>query len=51
MPQDSAVSVLLQVFHEVPSVAVSLLVLGIIVAAALWLSGRAVEDREYVLEQ
>jgi hypothetical protein len=51
MPQDSAVSVLLQIFHEVPSVAVSLLALGGIVVVALWLAGRAVEQREYVLEQ
>jgi ABC-type transport system involved in multi-copper enzyme maturation permease subunit len=51
MPQDSAVSVLLQIFHEVPSVAVSLVALGGIVAVALWLSGRAVEQREYILEQ
>ena len=32
MPQDSAVSMLMQVFHEVPSVWVSLLCLGVIVA-------------------
>ena len=51
MPQDSAVSVLLQVFHEVPSVAVSLLTLGTIIILALWQAGRAVEQREYVLEQ
>jgi ABC-2 type transport system permease protein len=51
MPQDSAVSMLLQVFHEVPSVAASLAVLLAIIVTALWLSGRAVEDREYVLEQ
>jgi len=51
LPQDSAVSVLMQVFHEVPSVATSLLCLGLIVIAALWLAGRAVEVREYVLEQ
>src|SRR3954465_741027 len=51
MPQDSAVSMLLQVFHEVPSVWVSLLSLATIVGAALWLAGRAVEEREYVLEQ
>ena len=51
MPQDSAVSLLLQVFHEVPSVATSLLVLGVIIVVGLWLSGRAVEQREYVLEQ
>jgi ABC-2 type transport system permease protein len=51
MPQDSSVSMLLQIFHEVPSVAVSLLTLGLIVGVALWSAGRAVERREYVLEQ
>ena len=51
MPQDSAVSVLMQVFREVPSVAASLVCLAAIVAGTLWLSGRAVENREYVLEQ
>jgi ABC-type transport system involved in multi-copper enzyme maturation permease subunit len=51
MPQDSAVSVLMQVFHEVPSVAVSLLCLSAMIGVTLWLAGRAVEQREYVLEQ
>jgi ABC-2 type transport system permease protein len=51
MPQDSAVSVLLQVFHEVPSVSTSLLCLAAIVGLTLWLAGRVVEQREYVLEQ
>ncbi len=51
MPQDSAISVLMQVFQEVPSVGVSLMCLAGIAAAALWLAGRAVESREYVLEQ
>jgi ABC-2 type transport system permease protein len=51
MPQDSAVSMLLQIFHEVPSVTVSLMALGGIVAVALWQAGRAVEQREYILEQ
>ena len=51
MPQDSAVSVLLQVFHEVPSVTTSLLCLAAIITLTLWLAGRAVEQREYVLEQ
>jgi len=51
MPQDSAVSMLLQIFHEVPSVTVSLVALGGIVAVALWQAGRAVEQREYILEQ
>ena len=51
MPQDSAMSVLMQVFREVPSLSVSLLSLAVIVAVTLWQAGRAVEQREYVLEQ
>jgi hypothetical protein len=51
MPQDSAVSMLLQVFHEVPSVFTSLLALAVVVVVTLWAAGRAVEQREYVLEQ
>jgi hypothetical protein len=51
MPQDSAVSILMQVFHEVPSVLGSLVPLALIVVGSLWLAGRAVEQREYVLEQ
>src|SRR5262245_26787812 len=51
MPSDSAASVLLQLFRDVPSVSASLLGLGVIVAVSLWGAGRAVENREYVLEQ
>jgi len=51
MPQDSAVSMLMQVFHEVPSAFVSLVSLAMIVGIALWAAGRAVEGREYVLDQ
>ena len=51
MPQDSAVSVLLQVFREVPDVLTSLASLGLITVAALWVAGRSVEQREYVLDQ
>ena len=51
MPQDSAVSVLMQVFREVPSLTVSLLALAVIIGATVWLAGRAVEHKEYVLEQ
>jgi hypothetical protein len=51
MPQDSAVSMLMQVFREVPTVAASLISLAAIVWLALWAAGRAVESREYVLEQ
>ncbi len=51
MPQDSALNVIMQVFREVPSVPVSLAALAVITAVTLWLAGRAVEKREYVLEQ
>ena len=51
MPQDSAVSMLMQVFREVPGVLTSLASLGIIVGITLWFAARAVEQREYVLDQ
>jgi ABC-type transport system involved in multi-copper enzyme maturation permease subunit len=51
MPQDSAVSLLLQAFREVPGVGVSLLCLAAIVGVSLWQAGRTVGRREYVLEQ
>jgi ABC-2 type transport system permease protein len=51
MPQDSAINVLMQMFYEVPTVTVSLVWLTCITVAALWWAGRAVERREYVLEQ
>ena len=51
MPQDSAVSILMQVFREVPTVTTSLMYLAGIVVLALWFAARAVERREYVLEQ
>jgi ABC-2 type transport system permease protein len=51
MPQDSAVSLLMQVFREVPGVFTSLLSLGVIIAVTLWFAGQAVEQREFVLEQ
>jgi hypothetical protein len=51
MPEDSAVSILMQLFSESPPVVVSLLTLAAITSVTLWLAGRAVENREYVLEQ
>lgn len=51
MPDDSAISVLLQAFADVPGVAPSLLTLAVLTGAALWLAARTVESREYVLEQ
>jgi ABC-2 type transport system permease protein len=51
MPDDSAMSILLQAFREVPPVAVSLAWLAGITLLALWAAAQAVERREYVLEQ
>jgi ABC-2 type transport system permease protein len=51
MPDDSAVNILLQAFHEVPPVAESLAWLAGITLVTLWAAGRSVERREYVLEQ
>jgi hypothetical protein len=41
----------MQVFHEVPAIGTSLMALALIVVLTLWLASRAVEEREYVLEQ
>jgi hypothetical protein len=51
MPEDSAVNVLMQIFREIPSVPLSLAALTGITLVAVWLAARAVEAREYVLEQ
>jgi hypothetical protein len=51
MPNESAISALLQFFSDVPSISVSLACLATITLGMLWLAGRTVENREYVLEQ
>jgi ABC-type transport system involved in multi-copper enzyme maturation permease subunit len=51
LPQDSGPLVILEAFRESPSVAVAIVALIVIVVGALWLAGRTVERREYVLEQ
>lgn len=51
MPQDSAVSLLLQVFREVPPMTVSLSALAVISAVALASAALTAAAREYVLEQ
>jgi ABC-type transport system involved in multi-copper enzyme maturation permease subunit len=51
MPQDSAISMLLTALEDFPSIGVSLVCLAAIIVGALWMGGRAVENREYVLEQ
>ncbi len=51
MPTDGITSLLQGVFRETPPMAVSLAWLGAYAAVFLWLATRAVERREYVLEQ
>jgi ABC-type transport system involved in multi-copper enzyme maturation permease subunit len=51
MPSDGVMSLLQSVFRDVPSAATSLFWLLLVLAASLWLAMRAVERREYVLEQ
>jgi hypothetical protein len=51
MPADSAVSMLMPAVRDVPGTGTSLLLLAFTSALALWLAARAVEQREYVLEQ
>jgi ABC-type transport system involved in multi-copper enzyme maturation permease subunit len=51
MPQDSAISMLLQVFADMPGIVASLVALALITGGTLWLAARTVESREYVLEQ
>ncbi|HKT79578.1 MAG TPA: ABC transporter permease [Vicinamibacterales bacterium] len=49
--EESLVSSLLQFFNEIPTLGTSLASLAVITLTALWLAGRAVATREYVLEQ
>ena len=51
MPQDSAISMLQAFFRDAPSALASLAALLLMLAGFLWLAARAVERREYVLEQ
>ena len=51
MPQDDTVNAIQSLFSEPPPAQSSLLWLAGILIAALWLAARAVETREYVLEQ
>jgi ABC-type Na+ efflux pump permease subunit len=51
MPQDSAVAMIMQVFREVPALPTSLAGLVVITGLSLWFAARAVEQREYILEQ
>jgi ABC-2 type transport system permease protein len=51
MPSDGPASLLQAVFREVPSAGTALFWLFFATAASLYLASRAIERREYVLEQ
>jgi ABC-type transport system involved in multi-copper enzyme maturation permease subunit len=51
MPEDSSITVLLQVFREVPGVALSLIALAAITAGLLAVAMHSTASREYILEQ
>lgn len=51
MPANSPMSLIQDLFREIPSLGESLFWLGLIMALSLWFAARAVTRREYVLEQ
>jgi len=51
MPQNSPLSLIQDLFREVPGFADSMIWLAIILVGCLWLAARTVTRREYVLEQ
>jgi ABC-type transport system involved in multi-copper enzyme maturation permease subunit len=51
MPQEGVISLIQGLFRDTPSLSVSLSWLAVIWFGFLWLAARAVERREYVLEQ
>jgi ABC-type transport system involved in multi-copper enzyme maturation permease subunit len=51
MPQDSTLSAWMQMFTDTPTLAASLGSLVLLTLGSLWLAGRVVDRREYVLEQ
>jgi hypothetical protein len=51
MPSNSPLSLIQDLFREVPSLSQSLLALTAITLVFLWLAARTVAKREYVLEQ
>jgi ABC-type transport system involved in multi-copper enzyme maturation permease subunit len=51
MPSDSPLSLIQELFREVPSLGHSLIGLAVITVLCLWLASRSVTRREYVLEQ
>jgi uncharacterized membrane protein YfbV (UPF0208 family) len=51
MPNDTVVSLVTQIFRETPGFGTALIALTVITAGSLWLAGRTVTNKEYILEQ
>ncbi len=51
MPNDTVVSLVQQIFRETPGFATSVIALTVITVGSLWLAGRTVSRKEYILEQ
>jgi len=51
MPNDSVMSLVQQIFREYPPLSTAVMALGLITFLCLWLAGRIVTRKEYVLEQ
>jgi ABC-2 type transport system permease protein len=51
MPSNSPLSLIQELFREIPSLTQSLIGLAVIIGLSLWLASRAVTKKEYVLEQ
>jgi ABC-2 type transport system permease protein len=51
MPSDSTMSLIQSIFQEAPSFARAMVTLTLIEVGSLWLAMRAIERKEYVLEQ
>ncbi len=51
MPSDSTMSLIQSIFQEAPSFARSMVTLTLVEVGCLWLAMRAIERKEYVLEQ
>lgn len=51
MPNDTVVSLVQGIFREIPGFATSVIALAVITIVSLWLAGRTVTNKEYILEQ
>jgi ABC-2 type transport system permease protein len=51
MPNDTVVSLVQQIFRETPGFATSVTALAVITVVSIWLAGRTVTNKEYILEQ